>query len=217
MTETHSLQDLIIEEAGGLFREQGYAATTIKQIARASGCTTAALYYHFEDGKQHILREVIHRSTQEADLSMHLPQADNLEEFLVKLGANMAERFPKVADRINWIMLQFATLPDEEKRIVQNQVLGIQLALKERISQYVADEETAERLAWLVYCSFLGYQQMFTKLEVGEMVDLNMEEYGGFMAEVVTRGPLDTSLSQIPAHQPVNLEGKQILDSESAP
>ena len=105
MSEAHSLQALIIENAGELFRERGYAATTIKQIAEASGCTTAALYYHFEDGKQHILREVIHSSTQEADLSMHLPQADSLEEFLVKLGANMAERFPKVADRINWIML----------------------------------------------------------------------------------------------------------------
>ena len=104
MSEAHSLQDLIIENAGELFRERGYAATTIKQIANASGCTTAALYYHFQDGKQHILREVIHRSTQEADLSMHLPQADSLEEFLVELGANLAERFPKVADRINWIM-----------------------------------------------------------------------------------------------------------------
>ena len=188
MTEANSLQNLIIEKASELFREQGYAATTIKQIAKASGCTTAALYYHFEDGKQHILREVIHRSTQEADLSMHLPQADNLEEFLVKLGANMAERFPKVADRINWIMLQFATLPDEEKQIVQNQVIGIQLALKERINQYVPDKETAERLAWLVFSSFLGYQQMFTKLEIAGIVDLSMDEYGGFMARIVGQG-----------------------------
>ena len=188
MGEAHSLQDLIIENAGELFQERGYAATTIKQIAKASGCTTAALYYHFEDGKQHILREVIHRSTQEADLSMHLPQADSLEAFLVKLGANMAERFPKVADRINWIMLQFATLPDEEKQIVQNQVIGIQLALRERISQYVPDQETAERLAWLVFSSFLGYQQMFTKLEIAGAVDLSIDEYGGFMAQVIHRG-----------------------------
>ncbi len=188
MSEAYSLQALIIENAGELFRERGYAATTIKQIAEASGCTTAALYYHFEDGKQHILREVIHSSTQEADLSMRLPQADSLEEFLVKLGANMAERFPKVADRINWIMLQFATLPDEEKQIVQNQVIGIQLALKERISQYVADKATAERLAWLVFSSFLGYQQMFTKLEIAGTVDLSIDEYGGFMAQVIHRG-----------------------------
>jgi AcrR family transcriptional regulator len=188
MSEAHSLQDLIIENAGELFRERGYAATTIKQIAKASGCTTAALYYHFEDGKQHILREVIHRSAKEAEFPMGLPQAGSLEEFLVKLGAHLAQRYPKVADRFNWIMLQFATLPDEEKRIVQNQLLAIQRALKQEISQYVADQETAGRLAWLVYCSFFGYQQIFTKLEVAGLVDLSMDEYGGFMAQVIHRG-----------------------------
>jgi len=142
MTESYSLQVLIIEQAGELFREQGYAATTIKQIAKAAGCTTAALYYYFEDGKQHILREVIRQSARKAEDSMPLPQAGSLEEFLVRLGAHLAQRWPGVADRFNWIMLQFATLPDEEKRIVQNQLLGIQRALKEQIGQYVADTDS---------------------------------------------------------------------------
>jgi hypothetical protein len=64
-------------------------------------------------------------------------------------------------------------------------LLGIQRALKEQIGQYVADEATAERLAWLVYCSFFGYQQIFTKMEVGQRVDLSMEEYSLFLAQVV--------------------------------
>jgi AcrR family transcriptional regulator len=203
MTEPHSLRELIIEAASELFREQGYTATTIKQIAKAAGCTTAALYYYFEDGKRHILREVIHNSAREAEFPMRFPEAESLGEFLAKLGANLAQRPPEVADRINWIMLQFASLPNSEKRIVQNQVLSIQHALKERISRYVADKEMAERLAWLVFCSFLGYQQMFTKLEVGEMVDLSMEEYGGFLGEVVTRGLPVTPASQLPTHQAI--------------
>ena len=189
MTESYALRDLIIKKAGELFRKQGYTATTIKQIAKASGCTTAALYYYFEDGKQHILREVIRTSAREAEGSMHFPQAETLEEFLIKLSAILAERFPQVADRFNWLMLQFATLPDEEKRILQDQVLGIQRALLEHINQYVADRETAERLAWLVYCSFFGYHQMFTKMEVERRVDLGAVEYGRFLAQVVGQGP----------------------------
>ena len=63
MSEARSLQDLTTGKAGELFREQGYEATTLKQIARAAGCTTAALHYCFEDGKDHILREVIREST----------------------------------------------------------------------------------------------------------------------------------------------------------
>jgi AcrR family transcriptional regulator len=188
MAEASSLQDLIVENAGELFREQGYAATTIKQIAKAAGCTTAALYYYFEDGKKHILREVIRKSAQEPEFSMYLPQAGSLEEFLVKLGTNLAEALPKVADRMNWVMLEFATLPGDEKRIVQNRVLENQGALKDRIRRYLADDETAERLAWLVYCSFLGYQQMFTKLELASMVDLSTAEFGGVLAQVVDRG-----------------------------
>lgn len=188
MAETSSLNDRIVEKAGELFRDQGYAATSIKQIAEASGCTTAALYYYFEDGKKHILRAVIQRSAKEAEFLAHLPQADSLEEFLADLGTNLTERFPRVADSIIWIMLQFSTLPDEEKRTVQNQVLGIQRALKAGISKYVADQRAADRLAWLVYCSFLGYQQVFAKLELAETVDLSVAEYGGFMAQVIDRG-----------------------------
>ena len=189
MAASDSLEDLIIDKAGELFREQGYAATTIKQIAKAAGCTTAALYYYFEEGKQHILREVIRRSARDAEASMHFPQAESLEEFLIELSAILAERFPQVADRFNWLMLQFATLPDEEKRILQDQVLGIQRALLEHIGQYVADRETAERLAWLVYCSLFGYHQMFTKMEVERRVDLDAVEYGRFLAQIVGQGP----------------------------
>ena len=185
MTESHSLKVLIIERAGELFREQGYAATTIKQIAKAAGCTTAALYYYFEDGKQHILREVIRRSAHKGEVSSQLSQADSLEEFVVDLGNNLAGRFPKDADRFNWIMLQFPTLPEEEKRIVQDQVIARQRELQEHIRRYVADDRTAERLAWLVFCSYLGYQQIFTKMEVGQRVDLGMEEYSRFLAQVM--------------------------------
>jgi AcrR family transcriptional regulator len=37
----------ILDIAGGLFARQGYTATTIADIARELGTTTAALYYHF--------------------------------------------------------------------------------------------------------------------------------------------------------------------------
>ena len=188
MPKKGSLQDLIVEKAGELFREQGYAETSIKQIARASGCTTAALYYYFEEGKQHILREVIHRSAREVESDQQFPEAGSLEEFLIDLSAVLAERFPRVADRFNWIMLQFPTLPDEEKRILQDQLLGIQRGLRERIGKYVADGATSERLAWMVYCSFFGYHQIFTKMEVGRRVDLDPVEYGRFLAQIAGGG-----------------------------
>ncbi|MFD1052660.1 TetR family transcriptional regulator [Kibdelosporangium lantanae] len=38
----------ILDISGRLFAEQGYAGTTIADIARELGTTTAALYYHFK-------------------------------------------------------------------------------------------------------------------------------------------------------------------------
>ena len=188
MAKSRELQDLIIEKAGELFREQGYAATTIKQIAKASDCTSAALYYYYEDGKRHILREVIRRSAKEAEFMRQLPSAGSLEEFLVRLGGNLADRYHRVADLFNWIMLEFAALPEEEKRIVQSQMFDIHHALKEQIGQFVVDEETADRLAWLVFCSFRGYQQVFVKMEVGQEVDLDPASYSQFLAQIVGQG-----------------------------
>jgi AcrR family transcriptional regulator len=188
MGEGPSLQDTIVQEAGALFREQGYTATTIKQIAKAAGCTTAALYYYFEDGKRHILGEVIRRSAQGAEEDRTLPGADSLEAFLVKLGAELDERFPRMADRFNWVILQFASLPAEEKAIVQQQVLGTHAALQERMAEYVGHGQQAERLAWLVFCAFLGFQQLFTKLEVGRLANLGTAEYSQFMGQIVVQG-----------------------------
>lgn len=76
MGEARSLQDMIVENAGALFREQGYAATSIRQIAQPSDCTEAAL-----------------RPAKDAESLVHLPQADSLEEFLGDLAANLAQRF----------------------------------------------------------------------------------------------------------------------------
>jgi AcrR family transcriptional regulator len=184
-----SLDTLIIEKAGNLFRRNGYAETTIKQIAEASGCTTAALYYHFQEGKAHILREVIRTSTVEAESSMVYPQAESLEEFLVRLAQILTQRFPMVADRFNWIMLQFATLPEEEQHLLQEQVISIQHGLRQQIGRYVADEAKADRLAWLVYCAFFGYQQMFTKMQVGKVVDHSPLDFSQFMADIVGHDP----------------------------
>jgi len=184
-----SLDTRIIENAGDLFRKCGYASTTIKQIAEASGCTTAALYYHFEEGKAHILREVIRTSTKDAEGSMVYPQTDSLEEFLVGLGELLTHRFPEVADRFNWIMLQFATLPEHEQRLMQEQVISIQRGLREQIARFVPDEAKANRLAWLVYCSFFGYQQMFTNMQIGQVVGLKPTDFSQFLAQMVGHNP----------------------------
>jgi AcrR family transcriptional regulator len=183
------LNDLIIEKASHLFREQGYDATSIKQIANEAGCTNAALYYYYEGGKQEILREVIYHSTVEnMEFLTAVSTADSLESLLVQLSQTLSEVMPRMADRVSWLMLQFPTLPDEEKQFLQNHLLGVHNMLQIQIGRFVADDATANQLAWLIFCSFFGYQQVFTKMGVGQLVDMSLEDYGRFLAKVITAG-----------------------------
>lgn len=42
------LRDAILDAAGVLFGERGYAATSMREVAAAASCTKPALYYYFE-------------------------------------------------------------------------------------------------------------------------------------------------------------------------
>jgi AcrR family transcriptional regulator len=49
----------VLDVAARLFTEQGFAATSTREIAEAVGIRQASLYYHFPDGKQTVLTEVL--------------------------------------------------------------------------------------------------------------------------------------------------------------
>lgn len=51
-------RELILATAKRLFDEQGYDATSLRQIAEAVGMTKAAVYYHYP-AKEHLLLELI--------------------------------------------------------------------------------------------------------------------------------------------------------------
>ena len=59
MSKRINRRELIINEAAKLFMTQGYTATGVRQIAEAAGCTEAALYYHFRDGKRALFQTVL--------------------------------------------------------------------------------------------------------------------------------------------------------------
>lgn len=59
----HESRRLILDTAARLFREQGYAATTLRTIAAACGMKAGSLYYHFA-GKDEIVAEVLRIGVQ---------------------------------------------------------------------------------------------------------------------------------------------------------
>ncbi len=70
-------RQLIIETAIHLFDKNGYAATSIKDIANELGCTKAALYYHITS-KEEILNEIFDQTMTKAEIRLEQLMAQNL-------------------------------------------------------------------------------------------------------------------------------------------
>src|SRR5215467_1898092 len=111
MAARTDLREDIIRVAGELFMKQSYAATSIKQIAKAAHCTTAALYYYFEDGKEGILRQVI--DTAMPNLVGYLDPlqgVSSLHDLVLRLGLALGESGEVMLQRTRWLMVEFPNL-----------------------------------------------------------------------------------------------------------
>jgi len=179
MAKKTLLRDRIIQKSSTLFRNHGYKGTSNKQIAEAAGCTTAALYYYFEEGKAHILREVIHNSISDpARLEDAVKDSDNLEEFLGKLNRSLARDLRHVTDRLSWLTLEFPNLPEEEQHLLQDQILAIHRVLCRGIGRFIGPKTEAAQLAWIIFCAYFGYQQVFMKMGVRKRTKFDIGKFG---------------------------------------
>lgn len=71
MSETQdnsAARERVLDAAERLFREQGYSAVSMRDIARALGIRQASLYYHVPDGKEQLFIEVTERSLRRHQL-----------------------------------------------------------------------------------------------------------------------------------------------------
>ncbi|MEV3965685.1 TetR/AcrR family transcriptional regulator [Nocardia sp. NPDC050193] len=86
-------RDRILSVALRLFAEQGYANTTLREIAEELGVTKAALYFHFktkEDILAAILRGHLDRLDALVDAAPHPSTPAGREEFLRRIADHQA-------------------------------------------------------------------------------------------------------------------------------
>jgi len=179
MREPSELKDTILNVASDLFAKNGYSATSIKQIAKAAGCTTAALYYYFEEGKAHILREVV-RSYSTVALSAvdEVGEFDDLSVYLGHLTQRIGQTMPEMRKRLNWLTLELHNLPAKEQDQFMGQFLGLHWTIRARLEQYLDDHERANMLAWIIVCAFMGYGQLFQTMGLKDPSAPSLDEFG---------------------------------------
>lgn len=134
---TASARDLILDAAEGLFARQGFAATTVKQVAAAAGVNSALLYYYFRD-KEAVYRAVLERRVQVlvegavARLAAAGPPAARLRSFL-EFQAEMLASNPHL-----W-PLMLRELIDHSARHVVGQLQLVNTAVFRRLCALIEE------------------------------------------------------------------------------
>lgn len=178
MSTESNLKQAIIDSAIELFMRQGYAATSIKQIADAAGCKTSSMYYYFEGGKSDILSAVIQSLTFDVHQVFDDREFETLTDFLHYYTATASKRMPRMSVSIGWLAPEFRKLSETELAGIQKQFLDMHDAFEQRLRPLVSNDATANELAWILTCAQLGYGNLFFTLGLGERVNYSLTDLG---------------------------------------
>jgi AcrR family transcriptional regulator len=187
MPKATDLKTRIVRQADKLFMQNGFAATSIKQIAQAAGCTTAALYYYFEGGKGQILNEVVQSYAADITAKIQIAEATSLPDLLERFG-QAAREMSSIGRRINWLLLDMDNLGDEEKTFVQAQPLQVHEMLKVQLTRFIEDETEASNLAWVVFSAYMGYSHLFRSLDLQQTESLTWDQFSETLTGAIGRG-----------------------------
>lgn len=175
MRDGTDLKETILRRANELFTAYGYSGTSIKQIAGASGCTSAALYYYFAEGKAQILREVVHSTFSQKFTAILQAGRDatSLGEWVSAFGHAAIQSLHGVQRSQTWIELEMHQLGADEQAAVRQQMLDLHQAITAEIARFVADAATADKIAWIIPCLFIGYGQMFLSRKLDQVAEFD--------------------------------------------
>jgi AcrR family transcriptional regulator len=175
--ERTNRRELILNTAARLFTQQGYTETSVRQIADEVGCTEAALYYHFKEGKRELLQHVV--ECQFPDLQSIVEDcrgAQSLRELVLLYGEKMRKVGPIHIRKLRWLSAEYPHLDPEEQSFIQQKQLKFHRGMAALMAQFLASKEEADDLAWILFSTAFGYGQLFINFELQEHVDFPPEK-----------------------------------------
>ncbi|MCD4684644.1 MAG: TetR/AcrR family transcriptional regulator [Anaerolineae bacterium] len=178
MTERTNRRDNIIKAAACLFIEQGYAATSVREIAEAVGVTEAALYYHFKDGKRELLQAVLGAKTSEMVTVLdELEGATSLDDLMARFGQAMLRlsRLHGRTDMLRWLIAEYDRFTQAERDAIHEKQELLHRHLVGYFVRFAPTRLDAERLAWFLLCAVIGYEQFFMGMGYLERADFPPE------------------------------------------
>jgi AcrR family transcriptional regulator len=161
----------ILQAAYGLFLENGYSATSMRQIALRAGLALGGIYNHFP-GKETIYSTLFierHPFQQILPVLLRAP-ADNIEQFVRESAHAMVDELGKRPDFIKLMFIEMVEFNGRNMPLVQNEVLMQVLPLIERFNVRDAVRPIP---AFVIFRAFLG---LFFSYYMTELLLVNLPE-----------------------------------------
>jgi AcrR family transcriptional regulator len=198
-TERTNRRDEILEAATRLFIDHGYAATSVRQIAEAVGCTEAALYYHFKHGKRALLQAAVESNVPDLLSVLDTCQdAASMRDLVARFGTGMAELGQRKSERLRWLMAEFRRLNPGERALLHQKYLAFFERLVTLVARFVPDPKQARYAAILMLLVPFGYSKLFLEVEIIEVIDLDprtlIDTFAGVMAAAYAPGSRDEDI-----------------------
>jgi AcrR family transcriptional regulator len=152
-----SKKELIVQKAACMFREKGFPATSMRDLAESVGIEAASLYNHIQS-KSEILQEIIFRISEDCNRQIDELDSSNLSnlqkiESVIRFHIQMMlHRFEDYHVMINeWIHLEAQPLSDfitQRRNYVQR--------LESFISQGIESKEIKPLLPYVAVLTILS-------------------------------------------------------------
>jgi AcrR family transcriptional regulator len=135
-TKGEHTHQAILETAYTLFLEQGYAATSMRQIAGGAGLALGSIYNHFA-GKEAIFSELVidrHPYQQILPVLMRTPP-DDIETFIRTAAHAMIKELGKRPDFIKLMLIEMVEFNGRNMPIILKKVLPQILPMIEKFNK----------------------------------------------------------------------------------
>ncbi len=150
-------KERVLRAAGYLFSRQGYAATSVDEIATRAQASPSSIYWHFKGGKEDILVAVLEQAAQTymRRLANQVQEGRTMLEKIDIFLADVRQQVEEQPDTLRLIMqiaLERSHADSGVRTRIQNIYRNYRAAMVEEMRKLVPDEETRrlERSAFLV-------------------------------------------------------------------
>ena len=175
-TKGERTRQVVLDAAYRLIIEQGYAATSMRQIADKAGLALGGIYNHFSSKEQvfHAILEERHPFIQIVPI-LNSVQGDHVEEFVRNAAHTLVDQLGHHPDFLNLMLIEIVEFGGEHVPLLFGKYFPMLLPLAQRISGLNGNMRSIP--AFVLVRAFLGmfFSYYITEILLGQAIPKEMQ------------------------------------------